>query len=221
MPSTIARAAYDATTGDKSFAGSMIEGNEGLGHPVVNLAFDVLAPYGTAKGFKYASEAIPKFARFGISNHTGNWTRFGNNMYRLKPGYVGMNGVQMERRAVIIPEDLTNRKFFSVEEYGPEPIYTRKTVPEEIELRRDWNVDPLIDNPDLDITYMDYNFDHTNPMSPMEVIKNMSERFNKSAHGRAVGFDEHRALSTDSYPLALAQFKRLHDKELGTFFIPE
>lgn len=42
-----------------------------------------------------------------------------------------------------------------------------------------------------------------------------------SAHGRAVGFDEHEALSTDSYPLALAQFQRLHNKGLGTFFIPQ
>jgi hypothetical protein len=32
-------------------------------------------------------------------------------------------------RAAITPEDLANRKFFSVEEYGPEPVYTRETVP--------------------------------------------------------------------------------------------
>lgn len=100
MPSTIARAAYDATTGNKSFIGSMIEGNEGLGHPVANLAFDFVAPVGAAKGFKYAWEAIPKFARFGVSNHTGNWTQFGNNMYRLKPGYTGMNGVGIERKPI-------------------------------------------------------------------------------------------------------------------------
>ena len=124
-------------------------------------------------------------------------------------------------RAAITPEDLTNRKFFSVEEYGPEPVYTRETVPKKIELRRDWEADPLDDNANLDITYMDYNFDHSKPMSPMNVLKNMSERFNKSAHGRGVGFDEHEALSTDSYPLALAQFQRLHNKGLGTFFIPQ
>ena len=41
----------------------------------------------TKRGFQYASDVIPRVARFGVSNHTGNWTRFGNNMYRLKPGY--------------------------------------------------------------------------------------------------------------------------------------
>lgn len=68
MPSTIARAAYDAITGDKSFVGSMIEGNKGLGHPVANLAFDLTSPFilnkgfqlGT-KGFKYAWETLPKY----------------------------------------------------------------------------------------------------------------------------------------------------------------
>lgn len=68
MPSTIARAAYDAATGDKSFVGSMIEGNKGLGHPVANLAFDLTSPFilnkgfqlGT-KGFKYAWETLPKY----------------------------------------------------------------------------------------------------------------------------------------------------------------
>lgn len=100
MPSTIARAAYDATTGKKSFAGSMIEGNAGLGDPALNFAFDALAPIGVAKGFKYATNVVPKVARFGVSNHTGNWTQFGNSMYRLKPGYAGMNGVGIEKAPV-------------------------------------------------------------------------------------------------------------------------
>ena len=51
MPSTIARAAYDAATGGKSFIGSMVEGNKGLGNPTANLAFDFLVPYGISKGF--------------------------------------------------------------------------------------------------------------------------------------------------------------------------
>lgn len=100
MPSTIARAAYDAVTGDKSFAGSMIEGNEGLGNPVANLAFDIFAPIGVAKGFKYTADVVPRVARFGVSNYTGNWTRFGNNMYRLKPGYAGMNRIGVEKAPV-------------------------------------------------------------------------------------------------------------------------
>jgi len=100
MPSTIARAAYDATTGKKSFAGSMIEGNAGLGDPALNFAFDALAPIGVTKGFKYATNVVPKVARFGVSNHTGNWTQFGNSMYRLKPGYAGMNGVGIEKAPV-------------------------------------------------------------------------------------------------------------------------
>ena len=98
MPSSVVRAAYDATTGDKSFVGSMVEGNKGLGNEALNLMFDMAAPVALAKGVRYASEAIPKFARFGVSNHTGNWTQFGNNMYRLKPGYVGMNGNPIQRK---------------------------------------------------------------------------------------------------------------------------
>lgn len=69
MPSTIARAAYDATTGDKSFVGSMIEGNKGLGNPIANLAFDIASPFALSKGiqlgtkgFQYAWEAMPRIA---------------------------------------------------------------------------------------------------------------------------------------------------------------
>lgn len=111
MPSTVARAAYDAITGDKSFIGSMIEGNEGLGNPVANLAFDIAAPTGIVKGFKYAVDVVPRVARFGISNHTGNWTQFGNNVYRLKSGYAGMNGVSIERKPIseIFEQERWNR----------------------------------------------------------------------------------------------------------------
>lgn len=111
MPSTIARAAYDATTGDKSFIGSMIEGNEGLGNPVANLVFDIATPIGITKGFRYAADVVPRVARFGVSNHTGNWTQFGNNIYRLKPGYAGMNGVPIERKPIseIFEQERWNR----------------------------------------------------------------------------------------------------------------
>ena len=76
---------------------------EGFGNETANIVGDLLAaPLAsiTKQGFQYASDVIPRVARFGVSNHTGNWTRFGNNMYRLKPGYAGMNGAQIERRII-------------------------------------------------------------------------------------------------------------------------
>lgn len=204
MPSTIARAAYDATTGDKSFAGSMIEGNEGLGHPVANLAFDVLAPMGIAKGFQYAADVVPRVARFGISNHTGNWTQFGNSMYRLKPGYVGMNGVGIEKRSLITPEDLTNRKFFSVEEYGTEPIYTRETAPTRIRVKEG------------DITESHMN-DGTPGSEVTDANKVANEWFNKANHGQIVSYETDHSLSTDSYPIALLKMNRWQQQGLGQF----
>lgn len=111
MPSTIARAIHDAAKGKNSFVGSMIEGNKGLGNPALNFAFDIVAPIGITKGFKYATNIVPKVARFGVSNHTGNWTQFGNNMYRLKPGYIGMNGIEVERKPIseIFEQERWNR----------------------------------------------------------------------------------------------------------------
>lgn len=64
MPSTIARAAYDAATGDKSFIGSMVEGNKGLGNPTANLAFDFLVPYGISKGFQLAGKGFNFAGKF-------------------------------------------------------------------------------------------------------------------------------------------------------------
>lgn len=92
--------------------------NPGLGDEDTNLLFDIGAsgPFmkgvgkaskGVAKGFKYATDVIPKVARFGVSNHTGNWTQFGNNMYRLKPGYIGMNGVGVEKKPISYGYDRT------------------------------------------------------------------------------------------------------------------
>lgn len=43
------------------------------------------------KGLQYAGDVGSRLAKFSVSNHTGNWTQFGNNMYRLKPGYLGIN----------------------------------------------------------------------------------------------------------------------------------
>lgn len=204
MPSTIARATYDATTGNKSFVGSMIEGNEGLGNPVANLAFDVFAPIGVVKGFKYAADVVPRAIRFRVSNHTGNWTQFGNNMYRLKPGYVGMNGIGIEKRARITPEDLANRKFFSVEEYGTEPIYTRETAPTRIRVKEG------------DVTESHMN-DGTPGSEVTDANKVANEWFNKANHGQSVSYENDYSLSTDSYPIALLKMNRWTQQGLGQF----
>ena len=108
MPSTIARAAYDAAIGDKSFVGSMIEGNKGLGHPVANLAFDLTSPFilnkgfqlGT-KGFKYAWEALPNIslAKTPSGNWNG-WINIGNYQYRPNRTSLGM-GKLVEREPII------------------------------------------------------------------------------------------------------------------------
>ena len=84
---------------------------EGFGNETANVAGDLLAAplvSLTRQGFKYASDIIPRIAQFGVSNHTGNWTRFGNNIYRLKPGYAGMNSFQVERRALEAPPQEIN-----------------------------------------------------------------------------------------------------------------
>lgn len=99
-PSTIARAAYDATTGDKSFLGSMVEGNKGLGNGAANLVFDIVAPFAWAKGMKYVGQGLNKGIRFMNSPLTGNWTRLGSKEYRLSPGTLRMNGISIERRPI-------------------------------------------------------------------------------------------------------------------------
>lgn len=63
FPSFWARTAYDAATGNKSLGGSWIEGNNGLGHPVANLAFDVVSPIGIAKGIKMVNIPLKDTAR--------------------------------------------------------------------------------------------------------------------------------------------------------------
>lgn len=77
--------------------------NEGIKGPIdaATTALEI-APLAQPmyKGFQYAADVVPRVARFGVSNHTGNWTQFGNNMYRLKPGYVGMNLPGVERRPI-------------------------------------------------------------------------------------------------------------------------
>lgn len=221
LPSRTIGAVKDAKSGNKSFVSSIIEGNEGLGDEELNTLANFIGPTTFTKGLQIFPKGVQTAARFAASPHTGKWTQIGNRAYRLKPGLAGMNNIQIERRALINPEDLNQRKFFSIEEYGPEPIYTRETVPKDIELKRDWNANPLENNPNLDITYMDYNFDRNHPMTASEVFKDASERFKSSAHGRVIGFDEHRSLSSDSYPLTLAFYKRWQQGNKGQFFIPK
>lgn len=194
---------------------SMMRGNSGFvtkefeeKHPWIslatNMAGDVTTLGGTAKGFKYASDIIPRVAQFGVSNHTGNWTRFGNNMYRLKPGYAGMNSFQVERRTTVTPEDLANRKFFPVEEYGSEPIYTRETAPTRIKVKEG------------DITESHMN-DGTPGSEVTDANKVANEWFNNANHGQSVSYETDYSLSTDSYPIALLKMNRWQQQGLGQF----
>jgi len=103
MPSSVVRAAYDATTGDKSFVGSMVEGNKGLGNEYLNFAFDVSAPGAITKGFKYAWKALPKVS-LGKTT-TGNWNgwiNIGSYQYRPNRTSLGM-GKLVEREPIIFP----------------------------------------------------------------------------------------------------------------------
>lgn len=101
MPSTIARAAYDATTGDKSFVGSMVEGNEGLGNSALNFVFDIAAPIGITKGFKYAWEALPKkpvidmsrnidLSHLNVGELMSSTASSSQLLYNLKTGKIGL-----------------------------------------------------------------------------------------------------------------------------------
>ena len=105
-------------------------------------------------------------------------------------------------RAAITPEDLTNRKFFSVEEYGPEPIYTRETVPDKIRIREG------------DITESHMN-DGTPGSEVNDANKVANEWFNKADHGQGVSYETDYSLSTDSYPIALLKMNRWQQQGLG------
>ena len=48
-------------------------------------------------GINLLGKTISNTGRFMASNHTGKWTRFGNSYYRIKPGYLGVNGTPVER----------------------------------------------------------------------------------------------------------------------------
>lgn len=111
-------------------------------------------------------------------------------------------------RAAITPEDLTNRKFFSVEEYGPEPIYTRETVPDKIRIREG------------DITESHMN-DGTPGSEVNDANKVANEWFNKADHGQGVSYETDYSLSTDSYPIALLKMNRWQQQGLGQFIKSE
>ena len=111
-------------------------------------------------------------------------------------------------RAAITPEDLTNRKFFSVEEYGPEPIYTRETVPQKIKVKKG------------DITESHMN-DGTPGSEVTDANKVANEWFNKADHGQSVSYETDHSLSTDSYPIALLKMNRWQQQGLGQFIQSE
>ena len=67
-------------------------------------ALDFTPFYGPAtktlgKAVSTATDFTSRGMKFLNSPLTGNWTRFGNHEYRFRPGYVGMNGTPIERRA--------------------------------------------------------------------------------------------------------------------------
>ena len=66
------------------------------------------------RGFRWAFNKAGQLVKVPLektnqlltSPYTGKWTQFGNKEYRLKPGYVGMNGVPVESRTLkITPEN--------------------------------------------------------------------------------------------------------------------
>lgn len=111
-------------------------------------------------------------------------------------------------RAAITPEDLANRKFFSVEEYGPEPVYTRETVPQKIKVKKG------------DITESHMN-DGTPGSEVTDANKVANEWFNKADHGQSVSYETDHSLSTDSYPIALLKMNRWQQQGLGQFIQSE
>ena len=101
-------------------------------------------------------------------------------------------------RAAITPEDLANRKFFSIEEYGPEPIYTRETVPQKIKVKKG------------DITESHMN-DGTPGSEVTDANKVANEWFNKADHGQSVSYETDHSLSTGLNRLGNKSFKELQE----------
>ena len=88
FPSTWVGAVADK---NRSFLGSMVEGNKGLGEidesagAGTNLLFDIVSPAAWTKGLNLTGKYVPKLMQLYNSPLTGRWTQFGNNMYRLTP----------------------------------------------------------------------------------------------------------------------------------------
>lgn len=116
MPSTIARAIYDATTGKEGgFVGSMVEGNEGLGNPVANLAFDIAAPIGMVKAFKYPWNVVNTGMKIGIQGLTQKLSRpkikseldwSPEGWFSTRPSYIGYDAKDVAELKSHIPEYL-------------------------------------------------------------------------------------------------------------------
>lgn len=108
MPSTIVRAAYDQATGDKSFAGSMVEGNRGLGNPIANFAFDIATPVGIAKATNLAGKAfkypwnVPNWARKFVFKSELDWSP--ESWFSTRPKGVGYDAEDVATLKKHIPE---------------------------------------------------------------------------------------------------------------------
>ena len=165
-----------------------------------------------SKGFKYVWEAIPKgksAPKIDLSNNI--------DLSHINLKSPLMTNVS-DLRAAITSKDLANRKFFSVEEYGPEPIYTRETVPKKIKVKMaEDDVNPTLND---DITYMNENFDGKT-MSTMQVARNRLKLWKESPHGRAINFGGDTDLSTSSWPQTLKFNMNRHLDGTGTAYIPD
>lgn len=184
------------------------------------------------KGVQLATRNLPKVSLGrNASGKWNGWINVGNYQYRPNRNTLAMNFPSVERRPItpngslflerrnsIKPEDLASRKFFSVEEYGPEPIYTRETVPKKIEVKMaEDDVNPTLYD---DITYMNENFDGKT-MSTMQVARNRLKLWKESPHGRAINFGGDTDLSTSSWPQTLKFNMNRHLDGTGTAYIPD
>ena len=124
---------------------------------------------------------------------------------------------QAQKRAAITAEQLNNRKYFPVEIYGKEPIYTRKTFPKIIVREAEDIENPTITD---DITYMNENFgEHT--MDTRQVAANRLKLWRESPHGRAINFGSDLDLSTDSWWDTFRFNMNRHLDGTGTAYIPD
>lgn len=177
---------------------------------MINLVGDIVGPGVLTRGVKL----LPKvgFQQGGL--------RVGNYVYRVPRTQLNV-GIPIPERIQVKPtaEELAARKFFPIEQYGDAPIYSVETMPKEFKIRR-----PVIEESptiDEDITYLDFNFDHSTPMSSREAVRKAQSLFDKSPHGRLFVQNTYNDLSTDSYDWTIHQLGKWAKEGKGHFYFPE